>query len=76
MSDSWKIEIQESQRLIAQGVICLVKIDGSKLYVRPVTHKGNYVELKPLSMKELTDLKIEVQESCINSEFDVEVDES
>jgi len=73
----WQLEIEESAQLLKMhGVLCMVNPKGERLYVRPVSHKGNFIELKPLSLKELSELNIEIQESCLNFDFDVEVSES
>jgi hypothetical protein len=77
MKDEWRICIEETENYLRKhGIIVLVNQKGQKLFMRPKSHENGYVELKPLTVKELKDLSIEVQESCINSYFDIEVQES
>ena len=74
MKDEWKIEIQESEQLLkVHGILCMVNTKGEKLYVKPISHKNGFIELAPLTIQELKDLSIDVQESCVNAEFDIEV---
>jgi hypothetical protein len=76
MTSIWVLEIEESKQLIAKGILVAINRKGKKLYMKPVSHKNGFIELTPLTLKELAELKIEVQESCINSDFDVEIEES
>ena len=67
MKDEWRICIEETENYLRKhGIIVLVNQKGQKLFMRPKSHENGYVELKPLTVKELKDLSIEVQESCIN----------
>ena len=77
MKDEWKILIEETESLLrTHGILCMVNTKGDKLYVKPISHKNGFIELMPLTLKELKELNITVQESCINYDFDVEVQES
>jgi len=77
LKDEWKIEIQESEQLLkVHGVLCMINSKGEKLYVKPISHKNGFIELMPLNLKELKELGIEIQESCVNYDFDIEVQES
>lgn len=76
MKNEFVLEIEESEKLIAKGILCMINKKGEKLYVKPISHENGFIELMPLSLKELKDLNITVQESCINYDFDIEVQES
>jgi hypothetical protein len=77
MKDEWKICIEESEQLLKiHGILCMVNKKGEKLFVKPISHKNGFIELMPLTLKELKELNITVQESCINYDFDIEVQES
>lgn len=77
MKDEWKIDLEISESLIkTHQILCMVNKKGEKLYVKPISHKGGFIELMPLSLKELKELNITVQESCINYDFDVTVNEA
>jgi hypothetical protein len=74
----FKLDVEESKIFLVRGIICLVRFDGKKLYVRlgKADEKGN-LELMPLSKEELKEQNIEETEQIINNEyFDVDIEES
>jgi hypothetical protein len=76
--DTFKIDIEESKLLIVKGVLCLIRFDGRKLYVKlGKADKNGMLELVPMSKEELLEQNIEESEQIINSEFwDIEIEES
>lgn len=74
--NDWKLEIQESEKLVSKGILCMICGNGKKLYVKVKAHKGDFLELVPLSIVELKENGIEIEESCLNYDFDVEIQES
>jgi len=70
------LDVKESKRLVSKGILCIIRFDGKKLYVRLVKadDKGN-LELKPLSKTELSEAAIEESELIINDEYYVEESE-
>jgi hypothetical protein len=75
----WKLDIQESERLVEKGILCMVrKSDGSKLYVRIDKREGfDNIALIPLTKSEMKEFSIQESDQTINSEFwDIIVEES
>jgi len=77
MKNEFVLSIEESLiSLKEHGILVLTNSKNQKLFCKPISHENGFIELKILSMKELGELGITVQESCINSDFDIEVQES
>jgi len=73
---NFKLEIQESERLVAKGIVCIVRSDGKRIYCR-LAKDGNEISLIPLTKEELVKAEIQESDQTANSEFwDIEVSES
>jgi hypothetical protein len=68
--EKFKIDVEESKQLVVKGVLCLVRSDGKKLYVRlGKPDKLGFLELVPMTKEELSEAEIEESEQIINSEY-------
>jgi hypothetical protein len=74
--DSWKIEIEESAKLISRGILCLISVNGKKLYVKVKSHKNDFIELIPLTKSEMVENSIQESDLTVNNSFDVDIQES
>lgn len=61
MKDDWVLEISESLSSIKlHGILVMVNTKGDKLFVKPISHKNGFIELFPLTIKELKELGMEI----------------
>jgi len=74
--NDWVLELKESEKFLTKGILCMVRSNGKKLYVKLKKHKDDFIELVPLSLQELKENGITIEESCLNYDFDVTVEES
>lgn len=73
---SFKLEIQESERLVAKGIVCIVRSDGKRIYCR-LTKDGKEISLVPLTKGEMVKAEIQESDQTINSEYwEIQVEES
>jgi len=74
--DSWKLDVEESAKLIPKGILCIIRSDNKKMYVRVKAHKNDLIELVPLTKAEMVEAEIQETDQTINDLFDVTVEES
>lgn len=72
----WKIDVEETKKLMEKNVFVLQNPSGKRFYMRTVLNSENQIDLIPLTMAELEELGITVEESYNESFFEHTVEES